>query len=552
MGAGRTIGDTAASIKVIEFADFECPYCKKFDKTMHAITAHYGLAVSRVFVELPLRMHRFAVPAARAAECAASQGRFAEIHDVLFGKQDSLGLKSWLSYVPGTRGFLDTARFVKCIADTARIAAVDRGIALARKLGLTGTPTVILERMDVSHAARGVDAHGNPSRHFGQVVLHQSPLAIAAKSERCSSPSRVAPQPDLGAGPLRLIESNSATRQSVRPIIEHNLSLVRYCAPAPTSENEHGSPTPRSASPHRVNACRRRPRALTAAVVLTAVIACGDPYLHTNPYDPAHPVEFTITGPDTLFSVGEIAQYTVQTNLPWSDTGLAWAIDTLTDPFIVPPPPPLGCGNQVVSGDTILRGNGSGAYQSLVPPLEPYAFNIAIEVWLGSIDTTLSDDLCVITRTVQTNEPRHIGYKTVVVTQRVTRIQLRCPDTHACAPLAVGDLRLPSSGSTASTRFGRQIAALTEFHCEPEIRQSHALQHSSSDPAIQRALATNNPGRDLLLNGDSTIAGTTPIGFRRRPRDSRASRLNLDRRHPRRASRLPADRRALARIRRSY
>ncbi len=143
VAVGRTIGDTAAPIKMIEFGDFECSYCKRFEKEMRAVAARYGPAVSSVFIELPLRSHKFALPAARAAECAANQGRFAEIHDALFEKQDSLGLKSWVSFARDA-GVSDSARFARCVTDTVHLAAVDRGIALARKLGLKGTPTIVV------------------------------------------------------------------------------------------------------------------------------------------------------------------------------------------------------------------------------------------------------------------------------------------------------------------------------------------------------------------------------------------------------------------------
>ena len=179
----------------------------------------------------------------------------------------------------------------------------------------------------------------------------------------------------------------------------------------------------------------KRSHVLIGAAALAALLACGDPYLHTNPYDPVFPVEFTITGPDTLFSLFEVGQFTVQTKPTWSDTGFVWQTDTLTNYFIVPMP----CQPQTVDGATVLKGNGTGAYTSIAPPLEPYVFKVAISVSVGAIDTTIQVGGCGAGLPVQTRAVRHTGYKTVVVTQRITRIQLRCPDTHACAPLNAGD-----------------------------------------------------------------------------------------------------------------
>jgi protein-disulfide isomerase len=143
LNAGIQIGDTAAPVKVVEFGDFECPYCRHFDSTMHAVEARYPKAVSLVFVHFPLPSHRFARPAARVAECAARQGRFAAVHDLLYEKQDSFGLKTWSSYAKDA-GVPDSSGFAACAVDTTTIPRVEAGINLGRKLGVHATPTVIV------------------------------------------------------------------------------------------------------------------------------------------------------------------------------------------------------------------------------------------------------------------------------------------------------------------------------------------------------------------------------------------------------------------------
>lgn len=132
--SGIQIGDTAAKVKVIEFADFECPFCKSFDSTMHEIRTRYPGSVSLVFIHFPLPVHRFARPAAKASECAADQRKFASFHDVVYAKQDSLGLKSWTSYAREA-GVPDTIRFARCVASQGEIARVEAGVALADRLG---------------------------------------------------------------------------------------------------------------------------------------------------------------------------------------------------------------------------------------------------------------------------------------------------------------------------------------------------------------------------------------------------------------------------------
>ena len=253
---------------------------------------------------------------------------------------------------------------------------------------------------------------------------------------------------------------------------------------------------------------RRRQHALIGTAVLVALVACGDPYLHTNPYDPVFPVQFTIAGPDTLFSLGDVAQYSVQTNPAWPDTGFVWTLDTFTNYFIVPG----ACFNQVELGDTVLRPVRAGLYQSIKPPLEPYTFTVPIAVWTGTIDSVTQVANCggPGSRIVFVNEPRHIGYKSVVVTQRVTHIQLRCPATHGCAPLAVGDSAfIWVDGFDAG---GSPIVGLASPTVNPATGNP-LIPYPSRDTAILRAQRTNNPVA-TYLSRDSTVARATPIGIR--------------------------------------
>src|SRR5687768_1017526 len=82
LGVARVIGPSTARIQIVEFADLECPFCKHFNKALKQARLIYPNDVAVAFVHLPLSIHRFARPAARAAECALVQGRFAEFIDV--------------------------------------------------------------------------------------------------------------------------------------------------------------------------------------------------------------------------------------------------------------------------------------------------------------------------------------------------------------------------------------------------------------------------------------------------------------------------------------
>jgi protein-disulfide isomerase len=100
--------------------------------------------VARRFVHFPLPQHRFARPAARAAECAALEGRFSEMHDVLMAKQDSFGLKSWTSYARDA-SVKDTIRFGKCVSQNEKVPRVEDGVALGTQLEISGTPTIVID-----------------------------------------------------------------------------------------------------------------------------------------------------------------------------------------------------------------------------------------------------------------------------------------------------------------------------------------------------------------------------------------------------------------------
>ena len=139
----RPIGDAVGPVHLIEFGDLECPACRQFHaEVLPKLKRRFGSKVNVSFVHYPLSIHRFARPAARAAECAASQARFGPFVEVVFANQDSLGLKSWTSMARDA-GLGDSTTFARCLA-TIDAARVDSGVAVARRLGLNGTPTVIV------------------------------------------------------------------------------------------------------------------------------------------------------------------------------------------------------------------------------------------------------------------------------------------------------------------------------------------------------------------------------------------------------------------------
>lgn len=119
---GHIVGIDTASVAIVELADFECPVCRLLHATLDSLPAT-GVGFRLVYRHFPLRGHRFAVPAIRASECVAQQGRFAAIHDILFRYADSLGFAPWWFFARSA-GVRDSVRFGMCIRATTPIASL--------------------------------------------------------------------------------------------------------------------------------------------------------------------------------------------------------------------------------------------------------------------------------------------------------------------------------------------------------------------------------------------------------------------------------------------
>lgn len=227
----------------------------------------------------------------------------------------------------------------------------------------------------------------------------------------------------------------------------------------------------------------RRGVVLFGAVLVVGAIACGDPYLHTNPYDPAVPVEIDISGPDTLFSYAELGQFTVRTVPGFPDSAIAWTVDSVSVPDGRVFARML---DTIVDGGLFLKPSGAGAFQSIAPPLEPQTLTVAIGASIGMIDTTVSRMYVGI----QTTQYRHTGYKTVVVTQRLTSIDLLCPNSPACDALPAG---------------GTWSVFIEGFD---------ALGHGVFDVAALPGYPRSTTPVATLAVRDSTIASVLPVGIR--------------------------------------
>lgn len=127
----------------MEFADFECPFCGTVHGTLKAVRERYPAAVAVYFLHYPLSSRRFAMPAARAAECADEQGRCGEMHDKLFEQQATFGNKPWTEFAAEAR-VSHLAAFQKCVQGTDIVPRIAEGLRLGRSLNIPGTPTLVV------------------------------------------------------------------------------------------------------------------------------------------------------------------------------------------------------------------------------------------------------------------------------------------------------------------------------------------------------------------------------------------------------------------------
>jgi protein-disulfide isomerase len=133
-------GPADAPLTLVEYADFECPFCGRATGVVRELRERFCDDLRYVFRHLPLAdVHPHAELAAQAAEAAAAQGRFWELHDMLFAHQDELEYADLLGYA-GALG-LDVERFARDLEDGRHAARVQEDVASAEAGGARGTPT---------------------------------------------------------------------------------------------------------------------------------------------------------------------------------------------------------------------------------------------------------------------------------------------------------------------------------------------------------------------------------------------------------------------------
>jgi protein-disulfide isomerase len=134
----QVLGPKSAQIKLVEFADYECPYCQRVAADVKKLKADFGDKVAFTYKDFPLPMHARAEKAAEAARCASKQNKYWEFHDELFHSKE-LDVDQLKAQARALK--LDSEQFDKCLDSGEEAAAVERDRKEGLRLGISGTPS---------------------------------------------------------------------------------------------------------------------------------------------------------------------------------------------------------------------------------------------------------------------------------------------------------------------------------------------------------------------------------------------------------------------------
>jgi protein-disulfide isomerase len=165
-------GPASAPVTVVEFSDFQCPYCSRAQPTLRKVRETYGDKVRFVFVDFPLDFHPLAQKAHEAAYCAEDQGKFWPMYDRLFSSEGKLDVPNLKAYA--TELGLDATAFGTCLDSGKHAARTETAMEEGARNGVTGTPAFFINgRMLVG---------AQPFESFASVI--EDELERAARKQR--------------------------------------------------------------------------------------------------------------------------------------------------------------------------------------------------------------------------------------------------------------------------------------------------------------------------------------------------------------------------------
>jgi protein-disulfide isomerase len=194
-------GDKNAKLTIIEFSEYQCPFCgRHFKDTSPQIEKEYVATgkAKLVFRDFPLEsIHKFAFKAAEAANCAGEQNKFWEMHDRLFTNQADLAPEKLTDYAKAAG--LDAAKFQQCLDGGKYAADIRKDIADGQSVGVTGTPTFLVgltqpndPKIKVARVLRGAQGYSSFKVALDSLLEEKEPAKQPAKAaeKQPEKPSR--------------------------------------------------------------------------------------------------------------------------------------------------------------------------------------------------------------------------------------------------------------------------------------------------------------------------------------------------------------------------
>jgi protein-disulfide isomerase len=169
----RVRGNPKAKVMIVEFSDFQCPYCGKVEATLKSVLAKHEGTVALSFRDMPLSaIHPFAYGAAEAARCAGDQGKFWEYHDLLFADQGKLDQSGLLDKARSLK--LDEKQFDTCTSSEKYKTQIQQDSQEGTRVGVNGTPGFFINGVFLNGA--------QPESAFESAIQEQLAASPAPKS----------------------------------------------------------------------------------------------------------------------------------------------------------------------------------------------------------------------------------------------------------------------------------------------------------------------------------------------------------------------------------
>ena len=153
-------GPASAPVTIVEFSDFQCPFCGRAEASVDDVLKKYGDKVRLVYRDYPLSFHPNAENAAMASECAHEQGKYWEMHNAMFGNQAKLAVNDLVD-TAGSIG-MDKDKFKACLDTGKYRAEVQHDFQDGQKYGVTGTPTFFINGIMLVGA--------QPTEKFSEII----------------------------------------------------------------------------------------------------------------------------------------------------------------------------------------------------------------------------------------------------------------------------------------------------------------------------------------------------------------------------------------------